>query len=166
MSTNEAGPATKSIDKLIPWFFVVFFLTLTALMTWFAWLANSTDRGVVSKHAYQNGLAYNQILEKQREQDALGWQTELSIKKEGGTPAKAEFILRDKNNAAINDALVQLSFIRPTQAGHDVTLMLTPRGNGRYTGETPLTLPGLWDAHITVKSGAHTVQTSKRVTLP
>lgn len=157
---------SKPIDKYIPWFFVAFFLTLTGLMAWFAWLAISTDRGVVSTHAYQNGLAYNQVLEKQREQDALGWQTQLDIKKDTGAPAHAEFVLRDKAGKAINDAEVQLSFIRPTQAGHDVTIMLVNKGNGRYVGETPLALPGLWDAHITVKSGTNTVQTSKRVTLP
>ncbi len=166
MTVKTIEPMRKSIDKYIPWFFVLFFLVLTCLMGWFAWLANSTDRGVVSTHAYQNGLAYNYILEKQRAQDALGWQSELTINKGVAEPVSADFMLHDKKNIPINDAQVQLTFIRPTQAGHDVTIMLVNKGNGHYSGEAPLPLSGLWEAHITVKSGQNTYQTSKRVTLP
>ena len=166
MTVKAIEPMRKPIDKFIPWFFVLFFSVLTCLMGWFAWLANSTDRGVVSTHAYENGIAYNHILEKQRAQDALGWQSELTINKGVAEPVSADFVLHDKQNASINDAQVQLTLIRPTQAGHDVTIMLVNKGNGHYMGEAPLPLPGLWEAHITVKSGQNTYQTSKRVTLP
>lgn len=166
MTDKTIEPTHKLIDKYIPWFFVLFFLVLSCLMGWFAWLANSTERGVVSTRAYQHGIAYNHILEKQRTQDALGWTSELSINKSAGNPVHAEFVLKDKQHAAIKGVQVQLTLIRPTQAGHDVTLMLTDKGQGRYIGEAPLPLIGLWEAHIAVKSGEISYQTSKRVTLP
>lgn len=166
MSASTSEPIRKSIDKYIPWFFVAFFLVLSGLMGWFAWLANSTDRGVVSTHAYQNGIAYNHIIEKQRAQDALGWDGQLTVHKSADSPVHADFVLLDNQRAPIKDAQVQLTLIRPTQAGHDVTIMLSAKGDGHYVGETALSLPGLWEAHITVKSGQNTYQTSKRVTLP
>jgi len=166
MTAKTIDSTKHPIDKYIPWFFVLFFLVLSCLMGWFAWLANSTERGVVSKHAYQHGIAYNQILEKQRAQDALGWESDLTINKAASHPARAEFLLKDKQRGPIKGAQVQLSLIRPTQAGYDVKLMLIDKGNGRYVGETALALPGLWEAHIAVKSGEHSYQTSKRVTLP
>lgn len=166
MTAKIINPTHKQIDKYIPWFFVAFFLVLTGLMGWFAWIANSSDRGVVSKRAYQNGLAYNDIIEKQRAQDALGWVADLVITKTAANPLRADFLLLDKQRTPIIDAQVQLTLIRPTQAGHDVSIMLKNNGNGHYTGETPLSLPGLWEARITAKSGQNTVQTSKRVTLP
>ncbi|MBY0427694.1 MAG: FixH family protein, partial [Alphaproteobacteria bacterium] len=117
MSASTVEPIRKPIDKYIPWFFVVFFLVLSCLMGWFAWLANSTDRGVVSTHAYENGIAYNHILEKQRAQDALGWDGQLTIDKTATSPAHADFVLLDKQHAPIKDAQVQLTLIRPTQGG-------------------------------------------------
>lgn len=155
----------KPIDKYIPWFFVSFFVVLSGLMAGFAWLATSTERGVVSAHAYQNGLAYNRTIEKQRAQDALGWTSDLKIEKQPSQNAHIHFKLADKNNKPLAHAQVQFMLIRPTQAGHDITLALKEDAPGSYFGEAPVPLKGLWEARITVKYDEYTYQAGQRVTL-
>lgn len=165
LSATDAA-FNKAIDKNIAWFFIGFFLLLSLLLGWFAWLAIKTERGVVTTRAYQDGIAYNQTIEKQKAIDALGWRSEIKIEKTAGGPAHARFTLVDKGGKPVVGAQVRLAFIRPTQDGHDVTLTLNETAPGTYTGSTPLAFEGLWEAHISAKAGKNEYQADQRVTLP
>lgn len=167
---NEKPAKGKGVprpsDKYIPWLFVLFFVVLSLLLGYFVYLATSTSRGLVTEDAYNKGLAYNAVVEKQKMQDALGWGSELLVDKKPGKPAKIRFMLRDKSRAPIKDATVQIVFVRPVEAGHDVTLLLKMDEPGVYRGEADLPLPGLWESHVSVQIGKDTYQVSDRHTLP
>jgi len=53
-------------DKLIPWYFVIFFLVLFIVDGIFVYLATSTHTGVVTENAYEKGLRYNEVIERAR----------------------------------------------------------------------------------------------------
>lgn len=170
MKQENLSPAdmafNKAIDKNVAWFFIGFFVFLSVLLGSFAWIAIKTDRGVITTRAYQDGIAYNQTIEKQRAVDALGWHSELKIEKAPGGPAQARVLLTDKSGKAVTGAQVRLTLIRPTQGGHDAVVELKETAPGTYTGSTPLAYEGLWEAHISAIAGKNEYQADQRVTLP
>lgn len=158
--------SSKPIDKFIPWFFVIFFVVLTIALGSFVWIAVKSNRGLVTQDAYKKGLAYNLIIEKQKQQDALQWQTNLAVDRQDDGAVLVRFTLKNMVGMPISDATVQAVFVRPTEAGHDVTLPLMHKKNELYTGSTPLPFRGLWVVRITAQQGENTFQQEQRVTLP
>lgn len=165
-STKTQEEKNRMADALVPFYFIAFFVVLAGLMAWFAWLATSTDRGVVTQDAYKKGLGYNRVIEKQQLQDALGWGSELMIDKKPGAKAKIRFMLRDKDKKPVTGAAAQITFVRPTQAGHDVTAPLVMDEPGVYRAEVDVPLPGLWEATVAARAGENNYQATQRMTLP
>lgn len=165
--TDLPPPSTsKPIDKFIPWFFVIFFVVLTIALGAFTWIAVKSNRGVVTENAYKKGLAYNSVIEKQKQQDALAWQADLAVDKQDDGAVLLRFTLKNKQGMPLSDAAVQAVFVRPTEAGHDVTLPLTHKKNELYTASTTLPFRGLWVVRITAQRGQDSFQYEKRVSLP
>ena len=48
----------------IPLYFVMFFITLAILDSFFVYIALSTHNGVVTENAYEKGLNYNRTIEQ------------------------------------------------------------------------------------------------------
>ncbi len=157
---------SKPIDKFIPWFFVLFFVGLALLLGDFVSIAIRTDPGVVTEDAYKKGLAYNYVIEQQRLQDKLGWQGEVTVKKDAQQNAMIVFKLLDKHKKPVENAQVQVTFIRPTQKKHDVTVGLTSVSPGLYEGKALLPFSGLWEARAVAQRDKDSYQMTKRITLP
>ena len=165
MNTAVETEASRKDARWIPWLFVIFFGVLTVLLGSFAYIAISTDRGVVTEDAYKKGLRYNDVLEKQQAQDALGWQGDLALSGQG-QKQDFTFTLQDKNHRPVANGDVRMALVRPTQAGHDMTVALKAAAPGVYTGQATLPLPGLWEAHVVVHAGDKDYQYSKRLSVP
>lgn len=157
---------SKPIDKFIPWFFVVFFVGLALLLGDFVSIAIRTDPGVVTEDAYKKGLAYNQVIEQQQQQDKLGWHGEVTVKKDAQPDAAISFKLVDKSQKPVENAQVRVTFIRPTQQKHDVIIDLKSTSAGLYEGKAAFPFPGLWEAHVAVQRDKDSFQMTKRMTLP
>ena len=140
-------------DKIIPWYFVMFFAVVAVVNGVMITLALRTHSGVVTDHPYEKGIAYNQVVEAVKTQDSLGWKAEI-----GYASGALKFTLRDKNNQPLAPEKATATITRPTQSGMDFTAEL--KG-----AETPVTFPaqGLWEVRVdATHKGVH-FQQSKRI---
>jgi nitrogen fixation protein FixH len=151
--------------RFIPWMIVAFFVLLTILLGNFVWIAISTNPGLVTEDAFKKGLAYNTIIDAQKKQDALGWQTTTAV---SGTfaQAKISFTLLDKHKRPINDAVVEATFVRPAAKAKDIKLSLSHVGKGVYKGDVMLPAQGLWEVHVTAQKNADNYQAVTRTQIP
>jgi nitrogen fixation protein FixH len=149
-------------DRWIPWYIVAFFIVFIAILGGFTWIAVHSYTGQVTEDAYKKGLAYNSIIAQADLQQALGWKSTLAVTPRGKTLDIA-FTLKNASGQAISDAHVTASAIRPTQAGQDVHITLTPGGKGLYQGSVPLAWEGMWDLRISATKDGKNYQQSKTV---
>jgi len=56
-------------DRIIPLYFVAFFVVIAIFDGIFVYLATSTHSGVVTENAYQKGLNYNQYIDAYNQQE-------------------------------------------------------------------------------------------------
>ncbi len=137
------SPHHKPIDRWIPWMFVAFFAVVFAVNAVFVTTALRTMPGVVTEHAYEQGLAYNKTLAAEKKQEKLGWHGKATL--EGGVLA---FTLSDKAGKPISGASVRAEITRPVAAGHDQKAVLQEATGGLYQAKIELPLRGLWNVRI------------------
>ncbi|UTW55592.1 FixH family protein [Kordiimonas sp. SCSIO 12610] len=161
MHMNDKNPSSgpRPSDKWIPWYFVAFFVFLAIVNVIFIYIASSTHSGVVTDHAYAEGLRYNETIAAAKAQEQLGWLNEITVKKDVIT-----FSLRDSENA-LNGASVTAEFVNPTRSGEDFSLSLKEMGNGVYEAELPSGIIGQWDVRMQVEWQQIQYQTSKRIVI-
>ncbi|MGE3623679.1 MAG: FixH family protein [Bdellovibrionales bacterium] len=153
-------------DRWIPYYFFAFFTLLVLVLVPMCVLAFRTSTGVVTEHAYEKGLAYNDSIRKAERQKALGWHAELDVHPVAANRIGARFALRDGGGAPLDGAVVTLWLVRPTQGGMDQKMQMTPAGNGRYEASVALPLTGLWEARVSATSRNNNYQMARRVILP
>ena len=140
-------------DKIIPWYFVMFFVVVAAVNAVMVTLAVRTHTGIVTEHPYEKGLAYNAVVDAEAKQEALGWKGHIDYQK-----GAVRFTLRDAANhpVHIDTAIVRIS--RPTQAGMDFSVVLTG-------GATPIAFPqkGLWELRVDAIARGEQYQQAKRI---
>ena len=143
-------------DKLIPWYFVAFFVVLALVDGTMVTLAVRTQTGLVTQHPYEKGLAYNQVVKAEEQQKALGWKSDIKV--ENGMLL---FALKDAEGKLLNADKVIANILRPTQAGMDFVVEIK-------NGKTPITFPakGLWEVRVNAEVGAIHYQQSKRIVIP
>jgi len=143
-------------DRLIPWYFVMFFAVVALMNGIMITLAFRTHTGTVTEHPYEKGLAYNQVVKAAETQAALGWKAQIAY-----TDGMLCFALRDAHHHPLTVDSATATITRPTREGMDFTQ--------RLTGEkTPLTFPakGVWDVRVNAMHRGVPYQQSMRVMVP
>ncbi|MCQ4158561.1 FixH family protein [Roseomonas sp. GC11] len=127
--------------RWIPWVFVGALGLVIAVNGVLIWKALSTFTGVTQGHAYDRGLAYNDVLAETARQEALGWNATLRVEGE-----RLVVELRDRAGAPVPGVL-RGDMERPLEGG-TVPLEIAAEGPGRFTA--PLALPrrGQWEARL------------------
>lgn len=146
--------------RWIPWAIVAFFCVVAILDGIFVYLATSTHTGVVTDHAYEEGLRYNETVAAADAQTALGWQGEVQF---DDASKSLHFILQDANGALIEGATVHAELMRPTQAGMDFKAAMVQTEGGEYSAALEFPEPGLWDVRIFVEWKQKQYQQTKRL---
>ncbi|MBV6658853.1 MAG: FixH family protein [Devosiaceae bacterium] len=154
MSVLDAGdPPTKPTGlghrlfgehRWIPWLFVLGFLVLFAVTGTFVTLALSTFTGLVSTNAYERGLAYDEVIEAERAQEARGWQMALDMPALSGDGQQAAITLTDRNGEALAGATVVMLAERMTRYAQQVRVSLTDQGDGLYAAPISFPISGRW----------------------
>lgn len=142
-------------DKMIPWYFVMFFMFVALVDGVMVTLAVRTNSGLITDHAYEKGLAYNTVVEAKNRQDELGWNAAASW------DGKALHVtVTDGKGATILPDKIMVHFSRPTRSGIDFEADIAPAGS-------PVTFPasGIWDARIYVSYQGNTYQRSRRLVI-
>ncbi|MAY60820.1 MAG: hypothetical protein CML29_01290 [Rhizobiales bacterium] len=130
---------------------VLFFGTIITVNLVMARFAITTWTGLVVENTYVASQEFNEKAAEMKAIDALGYAVKLDASDEGF------FLdLTDRTGAPVASDVVQITFHHPVGQVGDETLVLTPRGHGRFaTGEV---LPeGEWIASVTVSDDGETV---------
>lgn len=137
-------PEDKKDNGLwVLWSLLIFFATFASVDAYFVYTAVTTHTGVIDDNSYEDGLAYDQFLEKAHQQKSLG--VTLDHRYENNSLIVN---LMDKNGQPIDGARISALLIRPVQEGYDFKVSLQHMGRGLY--EVPLNLPlkGQWMANL------------------
>lgn len=164
--TDTPQTDRRSIDRLIPWLFVLGFLVVIAVNATMVYVALGSFSGLVTDRPYDRGRAYNVTLEARARQDALGWTTRFAMESQGDGQQRLLLEVVDGAGAPVGGAAVEATLVRPVERGHDRGLALSERGAGRYVGLVTLDLPGLWEARIVIQRGQDRFAAIKRVMVP
>lgn len=153
-----------------PWIFVGGFAVVMAVNFTMAYFAVHTFSGLSTEQAYEKGLAYNNVLAMAEKQKALGWTVGAEIEPRPAarsthrTEVRVSF--RDKDGQPVTGLSVDAEFIRPTIAGHDRSIRLEDKGDGRYASLASLDLPGQWEMRVTAQAGTVAYQFDRRIMVP
>ncbi|MCC7260727.1 MAG: FixH family protein [Alphaproteobacteria bacterium] len=151
----------QSRDKWIPRYFVLFFAFIALVNGVMVWLAVNTHTGLVTEHPYEKGLAYNQVVNAEQAQEALGWGGNIAFDKHMLT-----FTLLDRTGAAVAADRVTAHFMRPTQEGMDFDVTLSPVADGMWQAEVTPPHNGLWEVRVYAEQGSNRFQQAKRIVVP
>ncbi len=133
---------------------LAFFGVVFAANGVFIYLASASWTGLSTEDAYRKGIAYNQTIERAAAQQALGWQTAVSLEPAGGTTRRLTVSLHDRAGRPIDGRTVTAALRRPISAGGDIEADLKGIGSGRYAADLPAAYDGAWDVRIEVARGA------------
>lgn len=150
----------------IPWLFVGGFLVVLIANGTMLYFALQSWTGIETEAAYEKGLAFNEQIETAEAQARLGWTAELTVTPSGERQAEITLVLLDSAGAPLERAEVTGLLRRPTQAGLDQSLTLSPAGNGRYSTEAALPLAGQWELKLEVQHRRGEYRIAKRIELP
>lgn len=168
---GEARSLGRQRGWWYPWLFVAAFGVVIAVNGVMIKLAVDSFSGLDTAHPYERGLEYNDTLAAARAQEALGWQVDFNampVDREStmGRPIAVEARFLDRGGRALTGLAVRARLVRPAATGHDVELILTERGGGRYAATTVLPLAGQWDLRIVAEGDDAGWQSSRRLLLP
>ena len=139
--------------KRVFWHFVAFFGLIAAVNALMMTLAIRTHSGVVTDHAYEKGLAYNQVIKAEERQAKRGWKGTIDYAQ--GT---LRFTLHDKNHAPLIPDTAVATITRPTEKGMDFTATL-------HDAHTAVDFPakGVWDVRVDAMVGQIPFQHTQRI---
>ncbi|MEO5362336.1 MAG: FixH family protein [Magnetococcus sp. DMHC-8] len=169
MNNVTHSPARRRFIRFEPWptAIVLFFIVVLAVNAFFIRMSMLTWTGLVTEGAYVKGLAFNQVLKAQEEQNGLGWRATLDVSglSVGSTQA-LRVSLRDRQDQPLTGARIQGRLVRPVHQGYDQLFSMTEGEPGRYEAPVTVPLPGQWDIKLEVMAPVGTFRHVQRVYLP
>jgi nitrogen fixation protein FixH len=163
-----SSAAKRNEYWFVPWLFVLGFAVVFVANGGLVYFALRSAPGLVSDHAYDEGLSYNRVLAQAAAEDALGWRGQVAFV--AGAPVQGrtrsgtiKVRLRERGGAALSGAALELRIERPLGPGDTMTLRLDEGRPGEYAA--PLTLPqiGQWEVHVTAQRFADSFEMTKRI---
>lgn len=124
---------------------VSFFAVIIAVNLTMAFFARSSWTGLVVKNSYVASQSFNRDAEIARQQQALGWQMTLSVKRDA-----VQLSVLDRENQAMAGLRIRAVLQRPTDEAGDQVLKLQETGAGNYRTEAAIG-GGVWVADITAE---------------
>lgn len=141
MSHSEAKKEKSGSGRLVFLIFLAFFGVIILVNGVFAYLAITSQTGLVTEKPYEKGLAYNETLAEARSQPAL----QDSLTYDG---AVLVWVLKDAQSVPIENATATATIKRPVQEGYDFDITLEHKGNGTYSAPLSLPMKGQWRAEL------------------
>ena len=138
------GPLRTAVEPWYrhrwPWLLMAGPLAVVVAGVFTAYLAVSSNDGLVDDDYYKHGLAVNKLGERDRRAAELGLQAEVMQRGDG---AQLRLLLRSAPDVALPGELV-LRLAHPTRGGADQRVVLHADGGGLYSGQLAAPLTGRW----------------------
>lgn len=161
--SDAASTAEESrrYGKRVLLYFVLFFVALIIVNAIFVTLATRSHHGVVTEHAYERGLAYNDVVAADDALHALGWQGDV-VWHEG----QLVFTLVDDKAASVSDAEAVAHIARVIESGYDDKVTLKALGRGKYASDYAFSKAGQWIVKVAATWQGQHYQIQKRLIIP
>lgn len=112
-----------------------------------AWLAVSSNDGLVTDDYYKQGLGVNQRLHRDHKASTMGLHADVM---RSGTNLR---LLIGANQDALLPEVLTVKLARPTQAGQDQLVKMVAEGQGFYSGLMTAEIAGRWLVSIEDPAG-------------
>ena len=127
---------------------ISFFAVIIAVNLTLAVLANSSWTGLVVSNSYVASQNFNRDAEIARQQQALGWQMNLTVDR-----SLAKIAILDRDDLPMTGLNIRAVLQRPTDEAGDQVLKLHEAGAGIYMANATIG-SGVWVADITAEGPA------------
>lgn len=117
-----------------------------------AWLAATSDDGLVTDDYYKQGMTVNQRLHRDQQANALGLRADVMRSGLG-----VRLLLGSEGGAKLPEVLT-LKLAHPTRAGQDQLLEMVSEGQGFYSGKMTADVSGRWLVSIEDPAGEWRLQ--------
>lgn len=156
--SSPLNPATPWYRQRWPWLLFAgpAIVVVAGLVT--AWIAVSSDDGLIAEDYYKRGLLINKDIERNRQGDALKVGAILRVAPEGALAVE----LTGLPDAVTAPMALRLLISHPTRAGDDVALTLPRGADGLYRGRLAVPAAGRWV--VTVETEFWRLQTAAAAT--
>lgn len=144
MMHRDQAPQRKS--AWIPWVFVGAMGVVVAVNATLITYSVTTFSGLSVEKPYERGVHYNQVLDAQAKQDALGWTLDAAFAAtDGERQGRLVVVARDRDGGALDGLALEGRMVRPLEVIDDVPVHFEAAGDGRYVARVELPRPGQWD---------------------
>lgn len=147
----------------IPYTFFAMFAVIIAVNGSLVYWAVSSWPGLASDNHYERGLAYNEVLEAERQEAALGWGVQADLEALDDGRAALTLLLTGKDGQPLYPDSITARLLRPTVEGMDAEVELRRVAAGRYLGEAVLPQPGVWDLVLQLERGSDSHVSKQRL---
>jgi nitrogen fixation protein FixH len=121
---------------------VAFFAVTIGVNATFITLAVRTHPGEDVPRSYVQGLNYNDVLDRRRAQDALGWSARVNV-----VDGDLLVEVRDAGGNPVSGLSLSGAMNHPTDTSRDCPLAFEERRAGLYRVALPCTEAGEWHLH-------------------
>ncbi len=102
---------------------------------------------------YEKALHFDAYEAQRRESRRLGWALDFEVEEASGKDAELSVRLLDAKRQPLDNAKVQVTAFHNARSRNVKTLVLEPRGSGRYAARLSSPRPGLWEFRFRVDKG-------------
>ena len=152
--------------RWIPWLFVACFLIVFAVNGGLVYFAARTWPGLASENAYNEGIAYNQVLDREAKEARLGWSLVTEYRPSGTRSYEISVTVHDAGGHVVEDIAVEGKMVRPLGRPVTVPLNFVSEGSGTYLASVALPSAGQWDVYLSARRANDTVHGGRRLVVP
>jgi nitrogen fixation protein FixH len=164
MSGNP-GKTRELTGKHVLLCFLGFFALVFAVNGVLVKAATSTFGGVETSSSYKAGLMFKQDIAAAEQQDALHWQVEGKITRNGSRGATLNISARNEKGTPLAGLAAKARLAHPADERLDQAVMLDPVGPGQFHGEAQAHA-GQWELIIDLyRDDVRMFRSRSRVTL-
>lgn len=166
--SNTREPSRFGKDRWIPWAFVAGFLVILAANGGLIYFALASWPGLTTDHAYDEGLAYNKVLDKTEREAKLGWTLAIDFISDGKDSKRGKLIVRakDKNGQPHDGLVIEAELVRPVEPIPATSIELKSGSGGLYVAAVTFPRAGQWDIYLAAKGNGQTYHTGRRILVP
>jgi len=166
---NENAPSNRHALRN-PWILAWLGLLGTVVLINFVFISMAfiSSPGLVTEDYYEQGRKYeDNVIKMIAAKNNLRWETNLHVPNDFivNKTQVVRFNAVDSNGLPINNAEVQVTAYRPSDADADFIVKLDNIGPGIYQSYIGFPLKGIWDLKLRVNEGENTLDMVHRLSV-
>lgn len=151
--------------RWVPWAFVACFVLIFAVNGGLVYYALESWPGLTTDHAYDEGLAYNRVIDETAKEAKLGWKFSIDFARadKGSLSGRLVIDAKDGAGAALEGLAIRADLVRPVGDMPEMRFPVSGDGNGHYEAKLTLPRPGQWQVYIVAREGGTVFHTGARI---